>query len=153
MLECSPPLHWLRGGVSPEPGWWPDKLVTMIALLLPLWPVVTSGDQDLSLQGHSASPAPVTIMRNEPQHNGRRGGGLMVKLLYLDYSATAVMTRGRVEILSPGHTVTWQGWPQYGYKALKFSSDNIRWFEFNSLHITFLAPMQRSFGQDILRRH
>ena len=34
----------------------------------------------------------------------------MVKLLYLDYSATAVMTRGGVEILAqeniPGDTVT-----------------------------------------------
>ena len=33
---------------------------------------------------------------------------------------------GEMEILSPGDMVTSQGWPQYGYKALKYSSDNIR---------------------------
>ena len=71
--------------------------------------IVTSGDQDPS-PGTFRLPRPATIMRNELQHTGRRGGCLMVKLLYLDYSATAVMTRGGVEILAqeniPRDTVT-----------------------------------------------
>ena len=67
--------------------------------------IVTSGDQDPS-PGTLRLPRPATIMRNELQHTGRRGGCLMVKLLYLDYSATAVMTwGGGVEILTPQENI------------------------------------------------